>query len=379
MQKSRIDKMIMAQEGLASLKREDITRMQLAKLNALLAREKERRGFYKDLPEHLSSLDDLRSLPFTTEQDLSEHSSSMFLGSQSDVERVISGSTSGTTGISKRVFYTEKDLEHTVQLYMAGIGEMALPGESVLICMPFSGPQGLGELISEAVRHIGCRPVKGGTDYSYGEIAALIEKEKPENIIAMPVPLLSMLRVIGRGSLRKALVSADACPPSVQKACEELLGSKLFPHYGSREMGMAGAICCSAHEGMHLRENCVIAEIVDESGSVLPDGEKGELVITTVGMEALPLIRYKTGDLARILPGICPCGSEVLRLEVLGRIGADAEMAMLDDELFKDPQLADCRILRTSTGELKVEKRLLSDVRAEDRPFYSSKRKILEL
>ena len=374
---SRIDAMIKAQEGLESLTRRDIEGMQLAKLNALLTREKARAGFYKDLPERLNSLSELAELPFTTEADLADNSSGIFLGSQTSVERVISGSTSGTTGIAKRVFYTGNDLERTVQLYEAGIGEMAGPGDCVLICMPFSGPQGLGELISEAVRRLGARPVKGGTDYSYGEIAGFIEREEPDSIIAMPVPLLSMLRANGRGSLRKALVSADACPPSVQKACEEILGSRLFPHYGSREMGMAGAICCEAHEGMHLRENCVIAEIVDADGRRVPDGECGELVITTIGMEALPLIRYKTGDLARKLPGVCPCGSEVTRLEVYARLHDVDGMADLDDKMFRDPELVDFRAVRNADGSLRTEKKTLSDVRPEDRPFYTGKRRIL--
>ena len=377
MNRSRIDAMIMAQEGLASLTRRDIDAMQLRKLNGFLQRAKERGGFYKGLPESLDCLEDLQKLPFTTAEDLAAHSSGLLATSQSEVERVISETTSGTTGAGKRVFYTENDLERTVQLYMAGIGEMAGPGDAVLICMPFSGPQGLGELISEAVRRLGARPVKGGTDYSYGEMAELIKKEQPNCIIAMPVPLLSMLRVNGRGSLRRALVSADACPPSVAAACGEILGSKLFPHYGSREMGMAGAICCSAHCGMHLRENCVLAEIIGHNGDPLPDGETGELIVTTFGMEAMPLLRYRTGDLARKLPGACPCGSEVTRIEVFSRLQNVDGMSALDEEMFRDPELVDFKAIRETGGELRIEKLTLSDVTPQDRPFYTGKRRIL--
>ena len=91
---------------------------------------------------------------------------------------------------------------------------------------------------------------------------------------------------------------------------------------------------------MHLRENHVIAEIVDASGRVLPPGEWGELVITTVGMEALPLIRYRTGDCTRILPEPCPCGSETIRLDHVRRMG-ESEMADLDDALLVLPGLID--------------------------------------
>ena len=159
----------------------------------------------------------------------------------------------------------------------------------------------------------------------------------------MPVQLLGLLRYGGRGSLRRALVSGDACPANVIEGCESLLGSRLFPHYGSREMGMAGAICCQAHAGMHLRENHVIAEIVDNEGRPLPAGQTGELVITTVGMEAMPLIRYRTGDFTQILPGPCPCGSETLRLDRVERKAAGLRAAELDEILFADAHIVDCR------------------------------------
>ena len=87
--------------------------------------------------------------------------------------------------------------------------------------------------------------------------------------------LLSMLRMCGKGSIKRALVSGDACPKTVMKAIEEILQTRLWPHYGSREMGLGGAICCTAHEGMHMRENHCITEIIDENGNVLPDGKWG--------------------------------------------------------------------------------------------------------
>ena len=137
-------------------------------------------------------------------------------------------------------------------------------------------------------------------------------------------------------------MSKTLLPESVTRACEELLGSALFPHYGSREMGMAGAISCEAREGMHLRENDVIAEIVDDRGDKLPAGERGELVVTTIGMEAMPLIRYRTGDYTRILPEPCPCGSAALRLDKLTRKTEGVSAPVLDEILFADGHIVDC-------------------------------------
>lgn len=387
---SRIDALLLAQEGLTCIARADIERMQLNKLNALLAREKERGGFYRDLPVHLASLSELASLPFTTDEDLAHHAPGLLLCSQAEIRRVLSDATSGTTGAAKRVFYTEGDCEHTVELFAAGLGELIFPGSVTMICFPFSGPHGLGELIAEAIERLGARPLRLGVGLTYGEFANLLEKEKPDTFVGMPVQLLSLLRVCGRGSLRRALVSGDACPDAVLRGCEEILGTRLFPHYGSREMALGGAITCPAHEGMHLRENHVIAEIVDGQGRTLPPGERGELVITTIGMEAMPLIRYRTGDYTRVIPGRCPCGSEVLRLDTVRR-KETAELAALDETLFSLPFVCDyraerrnCRlhlqILTCGEGALptldaKTEAR---PVRPADRSLYAGKRKVEE-
>ncbi|MBO6092325.1 MAG: AMP-binding protein [Oscillospiraceae bacterium] len=343
MRRSRLDALICEQEHLETLTREEIETVQLEKLNRLLLREKKRVGFYRNLPDHLNQLSDLASLPFTTEEDLSHNASSLLLTSQGDISRILSDATSGTTGLPKRVFYTDRDLENTVRLYMAGLGELIFPGNTVMICFPFSGPNGLGELIADAITRLGARPLKLGTACSYGELLSVLEAEQPEAYVGMPVPLLGLLRVCGRKSLRRALVSGDACPEIVTHSCEELLGTKLFPHYGSREMGMAGAITCPAHSGMHLRENHIIVEIISPEGKPLPLGETGELVITTIGMEALPLIRYRTGDFTRILPSPCPCGSETFRLDRVWRESPPLSMPRLDELIFSVPDVVDYR------------------------------------
>lgn len=387
---SRIDALLLAQEGLTPVTRASIEKLQLWKLNALLAREKERGGFYRDLPDHLDSLSALASLPFTTDEDLAHHAPRLLLCSQAEIQRVLSDATSGTTGAAKRVFYTEGDCEHTIELFMAGLGELIFPGSVTMICFSFSGPHGLGELIAEAIERLGARPLRLGVGLSYGEFAKLLEKEKPDTFVGMPVQLLSLLRVCGRGSLRRALISGDACPDAVLRGCEAILQSRLFPHYGSREMALGGAITCPAHAGMHLRENHVIAEIVDGQGRPLPPGETGELVITTIGMEAMPLIRYRTGDYTRVLPGRCPCGSEVLRLDTVRR-KETAELAALDEALFSLPFVADYRaerrngrlhlqILTCGAGVLpaldaEIEAR---PARPDDRSLYAGKRKVDE-
>ena len=353
MQRSRLDALILEQEGLAPTSRAEIEAMQLNKLNALLQREHHRQGFYRDLPASLRSLDELQSLPLTTAEDLAAHGNTMLLLSQGAVERVVTGRTSGTTGASKRLFYTAGDLERTVRFFAAGLGELIFPGSVTMICFPFSGPNGLGDLIAEAVLRLGARPLRVGVGKSYAELSEILAREQPDTFVGMSVPLLSLLRVCGRGSLRRALVSGDACPDAVLRCAEALLGSTLFPHYGSREMALGGAITCQAHAGMHLRENHVIAEIIAPDGTPLPEGEWGELVITTIGMEAMPLVRYRTGDRARVLPGPCPCGSVFRRLDTVSRLDAEAFLR-LENAVFSLPWVADYRAVRGPDG-LRLE------------------------
>ena len=341
MKRTNLENWIETTEALPELTREGLECLQLRRLNETLVRVKARGGFYRDYPEKLDSLADLRRLPFTTAEDLSAHPGKFLLTSQSEVSRVISGATSGTTGPAKRVFYTETDTEHTVGFFAAGISEMLGAGEKCFIAFPFTGPFGLGDLIANAVERLGGIPIRAGFGQTWGRMLELLKDTRPETYIGFPVTLLSLARMYGEDfPVRRALVSGDACPEGVMAELENILGSKLYPHYGSRECGLGGAVTCPAHEGMHLRENHIIPEIIDETGRVLPDGEYGELVITTIGAEAMPLIRYRTGDYTRILPP-CRCGGITKRIDTVSRREGELSIEELDSILFGIPGLVD--------------------------------------
>lgn len=401
MERTKLDHWIEKTEQISALTRENLEALQLKRLNETLARLKARGGFYRDYPEKLDSLWELRNLPFTTARDLSEHPGQFLLTSQSEVSRVISGATSGTTGPAKRVFYTQADTEHTVGLFTAGISEMLDPGEKCFIAFPFTGPFGLGDLIAQAVVRLDGIPVKAGFGQTWGEMLDLIKKTQPETYIGFPVTLLGLVRMYGEHfPIQRALVSGDACPKGVMEELEAALGSKLYPHYGSRECGLGGAVTCPAFEGMHLRENHIIPEIIDEAGNVLPEGEFGELVITTIGAEAMPLIRYRTGDYTRILPP-CKCGGVTKRLDSVSRREGELSMEELDSLLFRVPGLVDYRVgfdgklhleARTRCAGLETQIRSTAKAyypnlqigvqtfpcRLSDRPMYLGKRHIVQ-
>ena len=401
MRRTALENWIEETESLPELTREGLETLQLQRLNETLARVRERGGFYKDYPERLDSLEQLRMLPFTTAEDLSAQPGKLLLTSQSEVSRVISGATSGTTGPAKRVFYTEQDTEHTVGFFAAGISEMLEPGERCFIAFPFAGPFGLGDLIARAVERLGAIPIRAGFGQTWGELLELIKETGPETYIGFPVTLLSLVRLYGGDfPVKRALVSGDACPAGVMEELENALGSRLYPHYGSRECGLGGAVTCQAFEGMHLRENHIIPEIIDESGNVLPDGAYGELVITTVGADAMPLIRYRTGDYTRLLPP-CPCGGVTKRIDTVSRREGSVSMEALDSALLRIPELADYRA--ELDGGLRIEAKVTRDCgpesleeaarrccpgldvsvrtslcRKKDRPMYLGKRHIPE-
>lgn len=363
MNKTRLDNWICEVESLPELTREGLERLQLRRLNETLARLKARGGIYAGYPEKLESLAQLETLPFTTAAMLAENPGAFLLTSQSEVSRVISGATSGTTGPSKRVFYTDRDTEYTVGFFAAGIGEMLHPGEKCLIGFPFTGPFGLGDLIARAVERLGGIPIRAGFGQSWGELSDLVSETQPETYIGFPVTLLGLSRMYGSPlPIRRALVSGDACPKGVMNALEQVLGSKLYPHYGSRECGLGGAVTCPAFSGMHLRENHIIPEIIDDQGSVLPEGAFGELVITTMGLEAMPLIRYRTGDFTRLLPP-CPCGGVTRRIDAVSRREGEISMVELDSALFPIPELVDYRAY--FDGGLTIDARILPSGRAE--------------
>ena len=102
---------------------------------------------------------------------------------------------------------------------------------------------------------------------------------------------------------------------SVRRRLEGALGCRVYDHYGSTEMGYGGALACGQGPGLHLREADLYFEVVDPAtGRPLPEGAFGELVFTTLTRRGMPLVRYRTGDLTRFLPGACPCGCPLRRI-----------------------------------------------------------------
>jgi phenylacetate-coenzyme A ligase PaaK-like adenylate-forming protein len=151
-------------------------------------------------------------------------------------------------------------------------------------------------------------------------------------------------------SIKNVLLSTDNAPQAIIQTLEKTWGCKVFNHLGMTEMGLGGGVDCQAHHGMHMREADLFFEIIDPiSGMVLPDGDYGEVVFTTLTREGMPLIRYKTGDISRFLLKPCPCKTTLKTMDwfryryknTLKFEQGLLTMADLDEVLFSLPPVLD--------------------------------------
>lgn len=341
--------------------RENVRRHQLQKLRETLMYASGHSPSYRRLFSDWSdfSIVDSQafaSLPFTTAGDLARDPLAFLCISQSEVERVVTIRSSGTTGQPKRVFFSREDLDSTVDFFQHGMSTLVEAGQRVLILLPGRLPGSLGELLVEGLARMGATGIVHGPVRNPEDAIDEILDHEAECLVGIPVQVLSLVRHpksarIPYGSIHSVLLSTDYVPESIVAAIERTWGCTIYQHYGMTEMGYGGGVECGAHDGYHLREADLFVEIVDlATGTPLPDGVSGEVVFTTLTRRAMPLIRYRTGDLARFLPELCPCGSTLRRLsKVQGRLADGAtlgpltrlHMAVLDEAIFAVPNVLD--------------------------------------
>ena len=357
-----LDRWIRSRIGLApgdGFSREDVRRYQLGKLRESLAYASEHSPFYRRRLSGCSGFSatdfqEFASLPFTTAEDLARDPLEFLCVSQSDVARVVTLRSSGTTGQPKRVFFDEADLELTVDFFRHGMSTLVQAGQRVLILMPGGLPGSVGELLVEGLARMGAKGIVHGAVRDPGDAIDAILTHRAECLVGIPVQVFSLVRHlkstrIPRGFIRSVLLSTDYVPESIVSEIQRTWGCRVYQHYGMTEMGYGGGVECGAHDGYHLREADLLMEVVDPAtGRSLPDGVSGEVVVTTLTRRAMPLIRYRTGDMARFLPEYCPCGSALRRLsKVQGRLADGAalgpsarlKLAALDEALFAIPQI----------------------------------------
>ena len=340
--------------------RDEMERWQLDRLNAQISRAAANCAFYRPLAGvHLRSLSDLAGLPFTTAADIIERGEEMVCVPASRVQRIVSLHTSGTSGPWKRLHFTAADLEQTASFFGVGMGYMCGKGDRVLICMPGVAEDGVGQLLARGLRYLGAEPMLYGPISDYGQAAAALREFRPHTIVGIPAQIRRLALTAPDAPPVNVLLSADRVSPVLRAAVERVWGCAVFEHYGLTESGLGCAVECPAHDGLHIRHDALYLEIIDpESGAPLRAGEWGEIVFSTLDRQAMPLLRYRTGDRGRLLDHVCSCGCRLPRLDtVTGRFSELTRaysIYQLDDLLLREDALLDYSA-SLSDGILRLE------------------------
>ncbi|HNY65494.1 MAG TPA: phenylacetate--CoA ligase [Deltaproteobacteria bacterium] len=322
-------------EEFETLPREAIEALQLKRLQQVVSRVYHTVGFYKKAfdnagvtPEDIKSLDDLRRLPFTTKQDLRDnYPFGLFSVPMSNIVRL--HASSGTTGKPTVVGYTKRDIDTWATLMARSFAAAGLTRNDII-----HNSYGYGLFTGGLGAHYGAEklgasviPMSGG---STKKQIMLLQDFGPTAICCTPSYLL-FLAEAGREMgvdmkslrLRVGILGAEPWSERMREQIESVLDIAAMNIYGLSEVMGPGVSmeCIEGRNGLHIFEDHFIAEIIDPAtGEVLPYGEKGELVFTTITKEAFPLIRYRTKDITRLMPEVCKCGRTFVRMErVTGR------------------------------------------------------------
>ncbi|MBR4056976.1 MAG: phenylacetate--CoA ligase family protein [Oscillospiraceae bacterium] len=323
-----LDSWIAGEMGLPVLEADAVAAWRMARLREVIDYAKRNSVFYASrlagaLPENMA---DFEALPLMTADDLRAHGGEMLCVSPDAVDRIVTLRTSGSTGAAKRIYFTHGDQARTVDYFAHGMAEFIQPGERVMSLFPGESPGSLNDLLSKALAKLGSPLAVFGfpTPERYDALAQEILQSGTQCIVG-PAETLAAAAARSRetgfdvalgAQLRSVLLAAAYVPQRAVDEIENTWHCRVNEHYGMTETALGGAVGCTEIGAYHVWESDLYYEIINpETGRVLPAGEMGEIVVTTLRREAMPFIRYRTGDRSRFLPGNCACGSAIRRLE----------------------------------------------------------------
>lgn len=305
-----------------------ISNEQITQVNTQIHNLIKAKSFYgKKLEEagvsEIKDVDDFEKLPFSEKNDLRQaYPLGLMTAPEEEIVRI--HSSSGTTGLPVIIPYTAKDVDDWAIMFkrcyeMAGITNM----DRIQIT-PGYGLWTAGIGFQNGAEKLGAMVIPMGPGNTDKQLQMMVDMKSTVLCSTSSYALLLAEEIEKRGikdqiHLKKGVIGSERWGEKMRKRISEELGIELYDIYGLTEIyGPGIGINCSYNTGMHYWDDYIYIEIIDpQTGKTVPDGELGEIVITTLVKEGAPLIRYRTHDLSRIIPGECPCGCKHPRLDVI--------------------------------------------------------------
>jgi phenylacetate-CoA ligase len=326
---------VFRQQEAESVDRDILEKMQLERLQETVRRVYEHVPFYRrnfdeaDIsPGEIKTLSDIRRIPFTFSEDIQANYPYGLLAVPKD-DLVRLHTSSGTTGNPKPVFFSKKDIDQSAELIarclvMAGMQK----GDVLQNMMTYGLFTGALVMHYGAVK-IGVLVIPSGPG-NIGRQILLMRDFQTTAIHITPSYIVYLADALEKKgidprrdlSLKRAFIGAEPYSEETRKKIEDVFGIDVYNSYGLTEMNGPGvAFECEEKQGMHIWEDNFLIEIVDpRTGDSLPEGRYGELVLTTLCREAMPILRYRTRDITSVIPGHCACGRTHRRISrIVGR------------------------------------------------------------
>ena len=372
------------QPEIETMPTQDLQALQLARLKGLVAYAYERIPFYREAfdaagvgPGDIQGLGDITKLPFTVKQDLRDgYPFKMFAVPNTEVVRI--HASSGTTGNATVVGYTRDDLADWGDCFGRFLVAAGATTDSIVQIAYgyglFTG--GLGA--HQGGEAVGCTVLPMSSGNTKRQVQ-FMHDFGTDILCCTPSYALHIAEsAIEEGfdpahdfKISAAVLGAEPCSEGMRSEIEEKLGVKMYDIYGLSEVMGPGVACeCSLQNGLHVCEDHFLIEVVDPvTLEPVPDGQWGEAVFTTLTKQCSPLIRYRTRDITRILPGECACGRTFRRIDrIAGRTddmlivrGVNVFPSQIEEVITQFPEItAQYQIILTSKGpldhvELRVE------------------------
>lgn len=323
--------------------------------------------FYRELfdknninPDDINSMTDLEKIPLTSPKDITGDSFDFLCLSQGKVEKPVTFYSGGTTGLRKRIYFSMNDIKN-IKLFLS-VGMNTVTGNEgiIQVIMQNSQERGIGSILAKALKDAGMEAyatdmmsessnqiqdtIDNKANIWFGDTRIIyrITKEMEKKVDLKSIGLKILFLTVGYVS------------NNMKRYLEESWNCRVVTHYGLTEMGWGLAVDCEHGNGFHYNELDVIAEIIDPiTGKTLPDGSEGELVFTSLGREAMPLIRYRSRDIATLTNKKCSCGHD---LQTMGHVkrrieavlsleqGAEIYPTMFDEILYDFDEIIDYNI-----------------------------------